>query len=124
MPYFIFLRDCDTFQIDTQAFRRALRAQWPKVDFESHMPDDFADALSWWASSGEIRAWGGLTRDLRGVWLEDEPESFARFAVWFARVMPTECRLFIFHDSDGREIELPHSATEPQLIEALKRASL
>lgn len=122
MPYFIFLRDCDHFQIDLQSFRGDLRAQWPTVDFESHMPDDFADSLSWWASSGELRAWGGLTRDLRGVWLEDSQEPFATFAVWFARVMPPECRLSIFHDSDGREIELPHTATEHQLIEALRRA--
>ncbi len=120
MPYFIFLRDCDDFQIDLPTFRRHLRARWPRVDFENQMPDDFADTLSWWASSGELRAWGGLTRDLRGVWLEDVPESFATFAIWFAGLMPPTCRLFLFHDSDGREIALPPGSTESQLVAAIK----
>jgi hypothetical protein len=121
MPYFIFLHDCDEFQINVETFYRQLRARWPKVDFENQMPDDFADALSWWASSGELRAWGGLTRDLRGVWLEDAPEPFAAFAVWFAGIMPPTCKLSLFHDDDGREIELLRGTSEAQLLAALQR---
>lgn len=106
MSYLVTPPEEPDWNVDQDAFLRAMQAKWPQAKIEQITAPARSFTCTWEIPLEGYELEGALPRDGRSVVVDGRIQDCAEFAIWFRTQVPMNAPLIFCDDTYSNDIEL------------------
>ena len=108
-------------KVEPENLAEKLKTHWPQCEAVFNTTPESSYVLHWRIRPGQYSLLGGLQANCQIVSVEGDLAEVADFARWYRAIVPSECRLFIYHTSINRKpFPLSDETTSPEIMLAFR----